>query len=62
MVALKLHAIRQPARKQVEKDWGDVTGLIQSCGLSLEDGQFRELIQRYGASEAEPEIRKRLGP
>ena len=60
LVALKLHAIKQPYRESKEKDWSDVIALIRGCRLSLDDGNFRGLIERYGGPDAETEIRKRL--
>lgn len=37
-------------------------GLIRSCGLGLDDGQFTELIERHGGSGAKFEIQRRLPP
>jgi len=51
LVALKLHAIRQEGRVRKEQDWADVIGLIRSCGLDPENGDFHQLIERYGGPE-----------
>ena len=61
LIALKLHAIRQPARRNTEKDWSDIIGLIRSCGADLEDGDFRALIDQYGGPGATSKIRELLG-
>lgn len=36
LIALKLHAIRQPGREGTAKDWSDVLALTKAHGLSLD--------------------------
>lgn len=52
MIALKLHAINQPARDDVEKDWSDVLALIKAHKLSLDDPDFSAIVLRHGGETA----------
>jgi hypothetical protein len=48
MIALKLHAIQQPARDDVEKDWSDVIALVKAHHLSLDDPEFSATVFKHG--------------
>jgi len=48
LIALKLHATRDPARRTTETDWQDVAGLLQAVNLNLEDPELRAIISQYG--------------
>ncbi|MEO7100894.1 MAG: hypothetical protein ABI162_16160 [Luteolibacter sp.] len=52
MIALKLHAIKQPARDDVEKDWSDVLALIKAHKLSLDDPDFSAIVLKHGGETA----------
>ncbi len=52
MIALKLHAIHQPARNEVEKDWSDVLALVKAHKLSLDDPEFSATILKHGGETA----------
>jgi uncharacterized protein YqgV (UPF0045/DUF77 family) len=52
LIALKLHAIRQPARTDVEKDWSDVLALVRAHQLSLDDPDFFATISKHGGEIA----------
>lgn len=52
MIALKLHAINQPAREDVEKDWSDVLALVKAHKLSLDDPEFFATVLRHGGESA----------
>src|SRR5688572_22770983 len=52
MIALKLHAIRQPARDNTEKDWSDVIALVKSHQLSLDDPDFSATVLKHGGETA----------
>ncbi len=52
MIALKLHAINQPARDNVEKDWSDVLALVKAHQLSLDDPDFSATIRKHGGETA----------
>ena len=52
MIALKLHAINQPSRKNVEQDWADVFALVRTNKLSLDDPEFSGIVLKYGGSDA----------
>lgn len=52
MIALKLHAINQPTREDVEKDWSDVLALIGAHKLSLDDAEFSAMVVRHGGESA----------
>lgn len=52
MIALKLHAIQQPARDNVEKDWSDVLALVKTHQLSLDDPAFSATVFKHGGESA----------
>ena len=52
MIALKLHAIRQPSRDHVEKDWSDVLALVKAHQLSLDDPDFFATVLKHGGETA----------
>ncbi|MEX1049176.1 MAG: hypothetical protein WED15_06590 [Akkermansiaceae bacterium] len=52
MIALKLHAIQQPARGDVEKDWSDVIALVKAHQLSLDDRDFSDTVLKHGGETA----------
>ena len=52
MIALKLHAINQPARTDVEKDWSDVLALVKAHKLSLDDPDFSAIVLKHGGASA----------
>lgn len=60
MIALKLHAIRQPARDDVEKDWSDVLALVKAHQLSLDDPGFSATVLKHGGQTAIQRIRASL--
>jgi hypothetical protein len=57
MIALKLHAIRQPARLNAAQDWADVMALIQAHQLTLDDAEFSAIVRRHGGEGAIGRIR-----
>ncbi len=52
MIALKLHAIRQPARGETEKDWADVLALVHAHQLSLDEPDFFATVLKHGGETA----------
>ena len=52
MIALKLHAIQQPARGDLEKDWSDVIALVKNHHLSLDDANFFATVLKHGGEAA----------
>ncbi len=52
MIALKLHAIVQPARDNVEKDWSDVFALVKAHQLSLDEPAFSATVLKHGGENA----------
>ena len=60
LIALKLHATRDPARRTTETDWQDVAGLIPATNRSLEDPELLTIISQYGGSRALSEIKRRV--
>jgi hypothetical protein len=61
LIAMKLHALRAVSRTNREKDWSDIVGVIRGSNLAIEDPELREIIERYGPTEAFTELRRRLG-
>ncbi len=60
MIALKLHAIHQPSRDDVEKDWADVIALAKAHKLSLDDPEFSATVLRHGGEHAVRRIQNAL--
>lgn len=52
LIALKLHAWKGIFREGKERDWSDIMGLIESCGIDIHDESFKELVERYGGQDA----------
>jgi hypothetical protein len=52
MIALKLHATCQCTRSEAEKDWSAIIALFKAHNLSLDDADFRAMIQRHGGTNA----------
>ncbi|MEO8615900.1 MAG: hypothetical protein ABI600_12225, partial [Luteolibacter sp.] len=55
-----LHAIHQPAREDIEKDWSDVFALVKAHQLSLDDPEFSATILKHGGETAIQRIRASL--
>jgi hypothetical protein len=60
MIALKLHAIRQPSRDDVEKDWSDVLALVKAHQLTLDDPEFSATVLKHGGEIAIKRIQATL--
>lgn len=60
MIALKLHAIRQPGRSRAGQDWTDVMALIAAHQLTLDDPEFLAIVQRHGGDEGIRRIRSEI--
>jgi len=60
LVALKLHAVREPTRRTSETDWQDVAGLLLTTNQNLEDPELQAIVTQYGGPTALAEIRRRL--
>lgn len=52
MIALKLHAIKQPARENLEKDWSDIFAMVKAHQLSLDDPDFFATLLKHGGEIA----------
>ena len=60
LIALKLHATRDTARRTTETDWQDVAGLVLATNRTLEDPELRAIISTYGGNGALAEIKRRV--
>lgn len=60
MIALKLHAINQPAREDTVKDWSDIFAIISAQSLSFDDPDFSAIVQKHGGGEAVQKINDRF--
>lgn len=58
MLALKLHAIRQPGREDTAKDWSDVFALAKAHSLSLDDEELSAIVLKHGRESAIERIRE----
>ena len=59
LIALKLHATRDPARRTTETDWQDIAGLVRATNRNLEDPELQAIISQYGGPGALTEIQRR---
>lgn len=57
LIALKLHAIRQPGRDDAQKDWSDIMALIKAHRLTLDDDEFSATVLKHGGETAIERIR-----
>lgn len=57
MIALKLHAIKQPSRGDVSQDWADVIALVKAHKLTLDDREFSAIVSKHGGETATERIR-----
>lgn len=60
LIALKLHAIKQPGREDSAKDWSDVFALTKAHRLSLDDGEFPAIVLKHGGESAIERIREAI--
>ena len=60
MVALKLHAINQPGREDIEKDWSDILAIIDAQSLTLDDPEFSDTVLKHGGENAIAKIADHL--
>jgi len=51
LIALKLHALRNPERLKKGKDIPDILSLISICQIDTMDPEFQEIINRYANDE-----------
>jgi hypothetical protein len=58
LIALKLHAIRQPSREDTAKDWSDVFALAKAHSLSLDHEEFSTIVLKHGRESAIERIRE----
>ena len=60
MIALKLHAINQPSRRNTDQDWSDVIALSRTHKLSLDDASFSAIVLKHGGQTAIDRIKAAL--
>lgn len=60
MIALKLHAINQPARENTAQDWEDVIALAKAHHLTLDDPEFSSIVLKHGGENAIGRIKAAL--
>jgi len=51
LIALKLHAMRNPERFKKGKDLPDILNLISICQIDTESREFVEVLNRYASDE-----------
>lgn len=56
LIALKLHALKNPAREKLGKDYGDIKALILHHSIDTTSAEFQGILDRY----ATPTIRYKL--
>lgn len=52
IIALKLHAIQQPDRQDIAKDWSDILALVKAHRLTLDDPEFSATVLKHGGEAA----------
>lgn len=61
LIALKLHAARNPERARLGQDIQDIMGLIDATGIDTQSEDFKDVINRYADKKTKKEILRRLG-
>lgn len=61
VIALKLHALRNPARLESGVDLQDVKHLIKTVGIDVSSSEFQEIAQRYATEEVIARLLAELG-
>lgn len=52
LIALKLHAAKQPTRAECEKDWSDIIALFKAHQLRLDEETIHATVLRHGGPAA----------
>lgn len=60
IIALKLHALKQPSREG-NQDWTDILALIDAHSLSLDNSELNAILLRHGGESAIDKVRDHLG-
>lgn len=60
LIAMKLHALRQPARAEQGKDFPDVIGLIETLGIDVHGDEFQTILAKYANESTRDELLRRL--
>lgn len=61
LIAMKLHALRNPARLESGIDLQDVKHLIKTAGIDVSSSEFQEIAQRYGTEDILSRLLSELG-
>ena len=61
LIALKLHALRNPERRQLGKDMADILGLISICQIDPQSGEFLQILDRYADTTTRQLLLQQLG-
>lgn len=61
LIALKLHALRDPVRAAKGMDLADILALARGGGLGLENPEFKAILERYADEKTRGEIARQLG-
>jgi hypothetical protein len=61
MIALKLHARRQPGRSSSEKDWEDIIALIKAHDLPLDSPELQAILSKHADEGDITRLRDELG-
>ena len=51
LIALKLHAMRNPERFKKGKDLPDILNLLSICKIDHQSGEFLDILSRYASDE-----------
>lgn len=61
LIAMKLTAARSATRRAGASDWSDIFDLLRTCGIDLNDPEFRQLVVQFGGDDALNRIDREAG-
>lgn len=61
VIAMKLHALRQPHREANTNDLNDVISLIKKLKIDVQSEDFITIFERYGTPEIQAKILRDIG-
>ena len=60
LIALKLHAMKNPARLETGKDLPDILHLVQICDIDPKSAEFQKIFHQYGNEQIRSLLRRHL--
>lgn len=60
LIAMKLHALKQPRRAAEGKDLNDIINLIRLAQINVQSPEFQAIVDRYADASTKKELSNRL--